>query len=1291
MKIVILLFFLFSYHTMAHWQTKKQEQRILAEKIAKKSKSTGQQRCDSRKVMEGYFRPAIATDLFEPLLASAEKIHNSSNYPLSDPEKQVILLGPGFVPSFAINKNAKDAIRSRIEKAMKRFVRSIKIRCYFNNMAPTAEGDFFVGNPRWQPKDVTDPQLKKYFEDIHDRLEEQWEQEIEPNSCHPPFPLPNHMIRAIESLRENRDIKICIVDKGGGLCVVSAEWYHSQVMGHLGNDKNYLWCGTAENFLLQFPPAKIVKDLKSLLIYHNKCWLDESKGTLQNHAAYILQSDPTPTPIRNKQPTAEGEERVVPSLVYCFFYITIKLHKAQPASRPITSNIRFPTYFASKYLHKILLPIVKKLPTYISDSKDLIRILERREKTPGPFCLMSADIEGMYPNIPITVESLQKIVKVIEKYGPAAGFDFKNLTFIYDLLWFVLNNMYVTYRDQVWKQIFGTAMGTPCAVVFACLYAAYVEETTLHRLPTRPLLWRFIDDLLGISETLPTLTGFTDAFNDPTIEPTLRLDATYGDAVNFLDLTITKSAEDGSFIFKSYKKPTKTNQYLLFSSSHPIQVFTGLVKGEISRFRVNNTRDTDYEACRTQLWKDLLERQYPAYFLKSIFSAHKPSRQSLLYPAPLEPTTIAVPPPPPPIAADFSVTCVAGTYVVTFAADTHDDTPTHESSSSSSSRTPTVQNSTTLTSSASVPPIQSTGRTLNSTPMPRKKKVKLQRPLILIVPYGEATKRINWTHVLNPYPNGVYSTFSNILFGNTLTAIPPLKAFSVEKNLKRQLTNIKTSGNPHQAPHREASYKKFLHTLTDERWETEDCYEDTGWLHRTFPGEPEEVLVQIEEEEETDRNLGLEMEEEAIRDEMVASARHAIEASLLEARTRRELVAETPENLDTMSLDDLKEKYEAITRDQIARAALQYAELERLAEEKKIALKLVAKANEAEHLKQEIRLQEGKVKIEHDIADIGDQTEATEKEYARLKGVTDKGIIELDLIAANLIALRGAVKERRNMLIDIEEKLSRLIVLKQDGTTIERPIEIIREFTAPTHAAIEAAEKAISPDNPPPRRASRWDRPQSLAADIHGAGSTPASAPITSADNSTGTGPGSSATTAIDLETPMTDRGDIIERDDDPAMNQDPHQRKQPRRTLGVGGYTPDPEKVRQPYKQPRVVRSEIGRVTHSADHRYQEQGDSDLAHHRSGDYRGTTHYRRHPEDDDIFEQEEMYPHGDAAEQAYLRQREQEEEERRRQGSSSSSSSYPPSSYPSFSSASIRRREDERRDDERRHGSSSRR
>ena len=87
------------------------------------------------------------------------------------------------------------------------------------------------------------------------------------------------------------------------------------------------------------------------------------------------------------------------------------------------------------------------------------------------------DIFGLYTLIPIEL-GIEAISYWLHEKRELIHQRLTN-DFIIEPLKFVLKNNNALFDDQMYLQLFGTAMGTKCAPLYACLTVGYLEETTL--------------------------------------------------------------------------------------------------------------------------------------------------------------------------------------------------------------------------------------------------------------------------------------------------------------------------------------------------------------------------------------------------------------------------------------------------------------------------------------------------------------------------------------------------------------------------------------------------------------------------------------------------------------------------------------------------------------------------------------------------------------------------------------------------------------------------------------------
>jgi hypothetical protein len=300
-----------------------------------------------------------------------------------------------------------------------------------------------------------------------------------------------------------------------------------------------------------------------------------------------------------------------------------------PPVRPICASIGWVTYIVSLYLDIILKLLMLALPSYIMNSAALAKHLDTRQ-FPSNCSLLAADVESLYPSIDIN-RGLDALTAALK----ANNTDRDTRHFIVQLTRWVLMNNVTEFNGKLYIQICGTAMGTPCAVVFACIFMGTIERKAwaiLSQVDIYPILnYRFIDDLLIIVNSSEDAQKVLDTFNN--IDPFITLTGNISDdTANFLDLTLFKGSKfhhGQRFDLDVYQKPSNLFLFLPPCSSHPEHVFKGWIQGYISRLRINCTDDIIYHLRRNQFWDQLLARGYAELDLSDYFE-HNPKRSILI-------------------------------------------------------------------------------------------------------------------------------------------------------------------------------------------------------------------------------------------------------------------------------------------------------------------------------------------------------------------------------------------------------------------------------------------------------------------------------------------------------------------------------------------------------------------------------------------------------------------------------------------------------------------------------------
>jgi hypothetical protein len=249
---------------------------------------------------------------------------------------------------------------------------------------------------------------------------------------------------------------------------------------------------------------------------------------------------------------------------------------------------------------------------------------------------VTADVRELYPSIPID-EGISALRSVLQH---RMHYDDDTINFICDLAAFVLRNNIFKYEDQLYIQIFGTAMGTCFAPAYATIYLHVIETEIWHSfinniIPQEYpiLIKRYIDDLFGIFKTETSLQTYINLYNEA--RPSIKLEITgHGDDVNILDLNIFKGHRfhsSGLLDIKLFQKDMNRYLYIPPDSFHTQSTIKGFILSEIRRARICCTNDADYITAKENLYRRLLNRGYDPSFLHPLFHTEV-ERRALLAP-----------------------------------------------------------------------------------------------------------------------------------------------------------------------------------------------------------------------------------------------------------------------------------------------------------------------------------------------------------------------------------------------------------------------------------------------------------------------------------------------------------------------------------------------------------------------------------------------------------------------------------------------------------------------------------
>jgi hypothetical protein len=251
---------------------------------------------------------------------------------------------------------------------------------------------------------------------------------------------------------------------------------------------------------------------------------------------------------------------------------------------------------------------------------------------PEDCVFIQADVESMYPSIDIT-NGLQTLQKTLEERRTPHD----KTTAILQLTAWVLKNNFMVFNQEIYKQLNGTAMGSPLSVTYACLYIAYKEQIAIRQLLYRglpdPIIYRrMVDDIAAVVRDMNsalTLMKLLETNVDKGIKFEYQISK---DKLIFMDLEIFKTDElkqRGKLDTTLYQKPMNKYLFLPFQSAHPLSVFKAWITCYIQRIRILCSIDEMFETHKEKFRNRLRRRGYPIRFLDQVFG-EKYSRNILL-------------------------------------------------------------------------------------------------------------------------------------------------------------------------------------------------------------------------------------------------------------------------------------------------------------------------------------------------------------------------------------------------------------------------------------------------------------------------------------------------------------------------------------------------------------------------------------------------------------------------------------------------------------------------------------
>ncbi|XP_020299258.1 uncharacterized protein LOC109863413, partial [Pseudomyrmex gracilis] len=249
-----------------------------------------------------------------------------------------------------------------------------------------------------------------------------------------------------------------MADKGNITVAINRNEYINKINPMLSDKDTYL---TIDHNPIQ----KIEKQLKDILNrWHNKGFIDK-------HIKFQLNSSD------GLLPRAYG----IP-----------KIHKESCLYRIIVSTINGPLHNFAVYLHKLIFKGIPNSPFFVRNSFQLNNVVDGMNWN-SDYLLCSLDAVSLFTNVPVelVIESISARWKFICLHTKISKEEFVLAIQI------TLTSTYFTFNDKVYKQTFGTLMGSPISPIIADIGLQDLELKALNTLKFNiPIYFRYVDDIV---------------------------------------------------------------------------------------------------------------------------------------------------------------------------------------------------------------------------------------------------------------------------------------------------------------------------------------------------------------------------------------------------------------------------------------------------------------------------------------------------------------------------------------------------------------------------------------------------------------------------------------------------------------------------------------------------------------------------------------------------------------------------------------------------------------------------
>ena len=383
--------------------------------------------------------------------------------------------------------------------------------------------------------------------------------------------------RAMKQLKNMNELIIIQADKGGKTVVMDRTEYINKIETKLNDESTYE----------KVPdPTKIVK--KKIAELTNRLF---KANRINQSTKYELTSVDNIAKIRG-QP---------------------KIHKKDYPMRIVTCSRNTITSPISRFAFSFIRQLRETIKNNISNTtkfvEEITKVrLEKEER------FTSLDVEDLFTNIPVT----RAIDIAINKLGSSEKFCESTLTKtdLKQILLTALNNNYVQFNGNFYKQKHGLPMGNTLSPILADLYMDDYIEKKMMKVNEPGRLWRYVDDFFIITKMEEhEVQTYVKELNK--IKGKIRFTYEYekNGTINFLDTHLTRK-EDGNVGTRWFRKETAADRLLNYDSQHQQSTKVNIIRNMTTRIMETTKEKNEQKQDLDRLKTMLIKSNYPRHIIE---------------------------------------------------------------------------------------------------------------------------------------------------------------------------------------------------------------------------------------------------------------------------------------------------------------------------------------------------------------------------------------------------------------------------------------------------------------------------------------------------------------------------------------------------------------------------------------------------------------------------------------------------------------------------------------------------